>query len=163
MLLRRLIVSSRPLALRFDVLGLHAEVLFLKDALQQIGVQVDVVQISPYKTAMDMLQHADITPEYQAQLDWLLDDQFDTITAAMASGRGLSQDEIKDLIDQAPFFAEAAREKMLVDDLAYEDELALLLAGPQLAQSEELQNDAQENGSVLAGKEGVGMMEQEKE
>ena len=142
-----------PPGASFDVLGLHAEVLFLKDALQQIGVQVDVVQISPYKTAMDMLQHADITPEYQTQLDWLLDDQFDTITAAMASGRGLSQDEIKDLIDQAPFFAEAAREKMLVDDLAYEDELALLLAGPQLAQSEELQNDAQENGSVLAGKE----------
>ncbi len=126
-----------PPGATFDVMGLHAEVLFLKDALQQIGVQVDVVQISPYKTAMDMLQHAEMTPEYQAQLDWLLDDQFDTITAAVGSDRGLSQDEMKDLIDQAPMVAETARERGLLDDLAYEDQLANLLAPDNPAESKE--------------------------
>ena len=123
-----------PPGAQFDVLGLHTEVIFLKDALQQIGVQVDVVQISPYKTAMDMLQHADITPEYQAQLDWLLDDQFDMITAGMATGRGLSQEKMKAIIDEAPIFAESALEKGLLDILAYEDELAELLGSDKKGQ-----------------------------
>ena len=58
-----------PPGATFSMLGLHAEVVFLKDALQQIGVEVDVVQISPYKTAFDNLQHAALTPEYREQLD----------------------------------------------------------------------------------------------
>ncbi len=126
-----------PPGATFDVMGLHAEVVFLKDALQQIGVQVDVVQISPYKTAMDMLQHAGMTPEYKAQLDWLLDDQFDTVTAALGSDRGLSREGIKDLIDQAPIVATMAKEKGLLDDLVYEDELANLLAVPSLEESDD--------------------------
>ncbi len=81
-----------PPGTQFDVLGLHAEVIFLKDALQQIGVQMDVVQISPYKTAFDMFQHNDMTPEYRDQLEWLLDEQFDMLTADMAAGRSMSQD-----------------------------------------------------------------------
>lgn len=126
-----------PPGAQFDVMGLHTEVVFLKDALQQIGVQVDVVQISPYKTAMDMLQHADITPEYQAQLDWLLDDQFDMITADLAADRRMSQQQIKDLIDQAPLFAEKAQEHGLLDHLAYEDKLSFLLAENLIEQEQE--------------------------
>jgi protease IV len=141
-----------PPGAQFDVLGLHAEVLFLKDALQQIGVQVDVVQISPYKTAMDMLQHAQMTPEYKAQINWLLDDQFDTLTAAMGSGRGLSQEEMKALIDEAPFMAEKAKEKGLLDDLAYEDELAKLLAIPNLDQNEQSTINARQSDLITESK-----------
>ncbi len=117
-----------PPGSQFEVLGLHAEAVFLKDALQQVGVQIDVVQISPYKTGLDTLQHANMTPEFREQLEWLLDDQFDMITADMADGRSMSQIQMQDLIDEAPFFAQMAREKGLIDDLAYEDELVYLLA-----------------------------------
>ncbi|MDX1415848.1 MAG: signal peptide peptidase SppA, partial [Candidatus Promineifilaceae bacterium] len=117
-----------PPGATFEVLGLHTEVLFLKEALQKIGVQVDVVQISPYKTAMDTLQYSDMTPEFRAQLNWLLDDQYDTITAALAADRGFRQEEMMAFIDQAPMFAADAQEKGLLDDVAYEDELAFHLA-----------------------------------
>jgi protease-4 len=62
------------------------------------------------------------------QLNWLLDERFDMFTADMAQGRNLIQAEMKDLIDQAPFFAETARTKGLIDHVAYEDELVHLLA-----------------------------------
>jgi protease IV len=117
-----------PPGATFDMLGLHAEVVFFKDALQQIGVEVDVVQVSPYKTAFDNLQHATLTPEYREQLDWLLDDQFNLITADIAASRGLEQDVFSTFIDKAPHFAEEAVELGLIDGLAYEDELAYLLA-----------------------------------
>ncbi|MFN2104771.1 MAG: signal peptide peptidase SppA [Candidatus Promineifilaceae bacterium] len=117
-----------PPGATFNVLGLHAEVVFLKDALQQLGVEMDVVQISPYKTAFDNLQHATISPEYREQLNWLLDDEYDMITAGIAESRGLEQETLKALIDGAPYSAERAVELGLIDGLAYEDELAYLLA-----------------------------------
>ena len=119
-----------PPGAQFDVLGLYAEVTFLKDALARVGVQADVVQISPYKTAFDRFSQAGMTAEYRAQLDWLLDDQYDMLTADMAAGRGLSQDALRALIDRAPLSAEAARDAGLIDGVAYDDQLAEQLACP---------------------------------
>jgi protease-4 len=141
-----------PPGTQFEVLGLHAEVVFLKDALQQIGVQMDVVQISPYKTAFDMLQYSDMTLEYRDQLDWLLDDQFDMITADMAVGRSISQNQMKALIDEAPFFAQTAKQKGLIDDVAYEDELSFLLANSVTQSKKKTNDDVVEDISVQISK-----------
>ena len=135
-----------PPGATFSMLGLHAEVVFLKDALQQVGVEVDVVQISPYKTAFDNLQHTTLTPEYREQLNWLLDDQFGTITADMAKSRGMDQDTFSTLIDRAPHFAETAVELGLIDGLAYEDELAYLLAEEPQEQEDDTTRSANKNG-----------------
>lgn len=117
-----------PPGTRFEVLGLYTDVIFLKDALARIGVQADVIQISPYKTALDRLGQSDMTDEYREQLNWLLDEQFDLLTAAMAEGRGLTQSGIQRDIDEAPFAAHVALEHGLIDHIAYDDELAELLA-----------------------------------
>ncbi|MGW8319141.1 MAG: signal peptide peptidase SppA [Candidatus Promineifilaceae bacterium] len=116
-----------PPAVTFDVFGLRSEALFFKDALDQIGIEADVIQISPYKTAYNLLDKRDITPEQHEQLDWLLDDLFDLITTGMANGRDKTPEEIRSFIDSAPLQAQEALEYGLVDDLAYEDQLASLL------------------------------------
>jgi protease-4 len=136
-----------PPSATFNMLGLNAEVVFLKDALNQIGVEVDVVQISPYKTAFDSLQHATLTPQYREQLNWLLDDQYNTITADIAHSRGLEQDVFSAMIDQAPHFAEKAVELGLIDGLAYEDELAYLLAEKEPVQDDETAVVKEDNDS----------------
>lgn len=118
-----------PPGARFEVLGLYTEVTFLKDALARAGLEADVVQISPYKTAFDRFSRADITPENREQLEWLLDDQYDMLTAHMAAGRGLSQDEMRALIDRAPYSVEKAQTLGLVDHVAYDDELRHWLGG----------------------------------
>lgn len=117
-----------PPTTRFDVVGVRSEVVFVKETLGRIGIQADVLQISPYKTAYNALSHQDMSPEQREQLSWLLDDTFDLVTAAMAEGRGQSQAEIKSLIDQAPLSAQAAQAAGLIDHLAYEDELEKVLA-----------------------------------
>jgi protease IV len=116
-----------PPSAQFDVLGLRSEVTFLKDGLDRLGLEADVIQISPYKAAADRFTRSTLTPEYRAQLTWLLDDTYDIMTAAMAEGRAMSRADIQHLIDQAPFFAQAAQEAGLVDDVGYEDDLARLL------------------------------------
>lgn len=113
-----------PPGARFEVLGLYAEVTFLKDALAKIGLSAEVVQISPYKTAYDRFSQTDISPEYREQLNWLLDDQYDQLTADMAAGRHMSQAELKDWIDRGPLSPADAQAAGLIDHVAYDDELA---------------------------------------
>ena len=126
-----------PPSAQFEVLGIRTEVTFLKDGLERLGIHADVVQISPYKTAANALSHADMTPEQREQLDWLLDERFDMLTADMAAGRNMSQVEMKTLINQAPYFADKALELGLVDHIAYDDELAYLLAEPEAEASQD--------------------------
>jgi protease IV len=116
-----------PPSAQFELLGLRVEAVFLKDALAQVGVEAEILQVSPYKTAGNILDKAEITPEQREQLIWLIDDNYDLLTAEIASGRGLEQGAVKALIDRAPFTAMEARAAGLVDDLAYEDELPALL------------------------------------
>ena len=116
-----------PPSAQFDVLGLRSEVSFYKDALARIGVEVDVVQISPFKTAFDSFGKSEMTPEFKAQVDWLLDDQFAMLTSDMAADRGLELAELQQWIDRAPLTAAAALAAGLVDAVAYEDELAAAL------------------------------------
>lgn len=116
-----------PPGSHFEVLGLRSEAVFLKDALAQIGVQVEVVQISPYKASGNMFSKSDVTPEQQEQMEWLLDESYDMLTAGMAAGRGKEQLEIKALIDRAPLPAASALATGLIDHVAYEDQLPALL------------------------------------
>jgi protease-4 len=117
-----------PPSATFEVLGLNSEVVFLKDALDRLGVVADVLQISPYKTAYNMFDKSDITPQQREQIDWLLDDLYQLITKSIAEGRNLSQDSIRELIDGAPLSSEEALAAGLVDNLAYEDTLVFILA-----------------------------------
>ncbi|MCA9916987.1 MAG: signal peptide peptidase SppA [Anaerolineales bacterium] len=117
-----------PPSATFEAYGLHSEATFFKPALEKVGIGVEAVQISPYKSAPNTFIKDGITPEQQAQMDWLLDDLYDQITAAFANGRSLTQQQIQALMNQVPLTAEAALAAGLVDDVAYQDELETLLA-----------------------------------
>lgn len=118
-----------PLSAEFTAVGLSADVMHYKKALDRVGVQGDVIRVSPYKTAFNQFVEAEITPEEREQIDWLLDDRYDFLTAAMAEGRGMAQAQLQALIDGAPYGAGAAHELGLIDDVAYDDQLAHLLGG----------------------------------
>ena len=117
-----------PPGAQFDVVGLHSEAIFLRDALEKIGIRAEVLQVSPYKTAGNMFAESQITPEQRLQMEWLVDDTYDAITADLAEARGMTQERIKALIDMAPFPLEQALHAGLLDGIAYEDQLPDLLA-----------------------------------
>ncbi len=134
-----------PPSAQFDVLGLRSETVFLKDVLAQVGIETDVIQISPYKSAFDTFAKAEMSDQLKEQVNWLLDSIFDTITDAVADGRNKTQSEIKDLIDRAPLFAEEALAAGLLDNLGYEDTLAYELAAQETeAETVEVEAEADE-------------------
>jgi protease IV len=104
-------------------LGLRQQALFLKDALGAVGVSLDVVAISPYKGAFDQLSRGSISPEGQAQLEWLLDSRYDILVNDIAAGRNISPDAVRTMIDTAPHLDTNALQAGYVDGVMFEEGL----------------------------------------
>lgn len=115
-----------PLA-DWSVLGLRAAPLFLRRTLAQLGVEMEVVRVAPWKTAADPFIFDGLTEEARTQYEWLLDSLYSDLVEQIARGRKLAPEQVRALIDRAPLTAQEALEAGLVDALAYEDELPTLL------------------------------------
>ncbi len=120
-----------PPTASIDVIGLYSQTLFFKDALAEAGVEFENFQISPYKSAVDPLSKSEASPEFQEQVNWLLDENYDLLTAGIAEGRGLTQAQVQKIIDGGPHTAPEAKQLGLIDELAYDDEIEHLLFEPQ--------------------------------
>ncbi len=104
-------------------LGLRQNVLFLKDALASIGVEVEAIQITPYKSALDSLARDAISPEAEAQVNWLLDSTYEIITEGIAAGRKLTREQVQQMIDTAPHLGTDAHAAGYVDAVLNEEAL----------------------------------------
>ena len=115
-------VLATPLA-TLNVTGVRARVNFFKDALDRIGIEAEVVAVSPYKTAGDTYVRSDFSRESREQVERLLDRRYQEISHAVAEGRHLPLEEVRDAIDSAPHGTRDALSKGLLDGVCYEDEL----------------------------------------
>lgn len=107
----------------FMPLGLSNRVIFFKDALATLGMEAQVVQISPYKSAFDPFTHQDISPEMREMLDWMLDSRYDALVSDIAAGRGTTPDEVRAMIDGAPYSHGLVDEVGYVDAMLNEEDL----------------------------------------
>jgi len=117
-------VILAPKPAEWDVTGLRSELTFLKDSFAFLGVQAEVVNVSPYKTAGDTFARGDISPEHRAMIEWMMDGRFEVLLEAIAKARKLEPGQVRALIDKAPLTATAAQGAGLFDAVLYEDELA---------------------------------------
>ena len=115
-------ILATPLA-DLNVVGLRARVDFLKDALDNLGLEVEVVAVSPYKSAGERFVSNDFSRESREQAGRLLDRRFEAVVDAIADGRDLSREAVRAKIDLAPYGASEALSEGLLDGVLYEDEL----------------------------------------
>lgn len=116
-------VFASPLS-TLNVVGLRARVNFLKDALGSLGLETEVVAVSPYKSAADPISRSEFSPEAREQTERLLDVRFDELVNAISAGRDIPPEQVEALIDGAPYSATEAVRNRLLDGALYEDELA---------------------------------------
>jgi protease-4 len=107
----------------WSVLGIHAEVQFLRDALAKWGIEVEATAVSAFKSAADQFVRDDFSPESREQFERLIDLRFAELLRAIADGRGLSIGTVRSLVDRAPLGPRATVAAGLVDRLCYEDEI----------------------------------------
>lgn len=112
--------------------GFRTSAVFMKDALDSIGVQADIVAISPYKSAADFMTRSEISPEGRAQIDWLLDSQYEVMINSIADGRHISAAETRRLVDSAPYNDHEALAAKHVDGVLNEEALAAYLGAHHL-------------------------------
>ena len=119
-------VVTPPLA-NWTVTGFQAAPVYLKESLARLGIRFDVVKIAPWKTAADSVSRASMSDAERNQYGWLLDSLMRDVVDSISRGRKLAPDTVTALIDRAPLTAAAAQAAGLVDAIAYEDELPVLL------------------------------------
>ncbi|MBA3472876.1 MAG: S49 family peptidase, partial [Rubrobacter sp.] len=113
-------IFASPLS-TLNVVGLRARVNFLKDALGSLGLETEVVAVSPYKSAADPISRSDFSPESREQTERLLDARFDELVSEISAGRDIPPERIKTIIDNAPYSAAEAVRNKLIDGALYED------------------------------------------
>src|SRR4029077_2316727 len=103
--------------------GLAADVMFFRGSLDKLGVYPDIYQIGKYKSAGDTFTRKDMSEAHREFMNSLLDDLFNRYVDAIAQGRGKTSDQVRAIIDEAPYGAPKAKEIGLIDGVAYREEL----------------------------------------
>jgi len=103
--------------------GLAADVMFFRGSLDKLGIYPDIFQIGKYKSAGDTFTRKDMSDAHREFMNSLLDDLFNRYVDAIAKARGKSAEEVRAIIDDAPYGAPKAKDVGLIDGVGYRDEL----------------------------------------
>src|SRR5690348_5951002 len=99
--------------------GLAADVMFFRGSLDKLGVYPDIYQIGKYKSAGDMFTQKTMTDAHREYINSMLDDLYGHYVNAIAQARHKTPDDVRKLIDDAPYSAAKAKEVGLIDDSMY--------------------------------------------
>jgi protease-4 len=109
--------------------GLSAQMIFLKDALDRLGVNVQLIRHGKYKSAGEMFVRNSSSKENMEQNQEMIDSMWDSWSGAIAESRGLEKSDINSMLDNLELtFPKDFLEKGLVDELMSQDQLEDKLA-----------------------------------
>jgi protease-4 len=104
--------------------GFAAEAMFYKGSLDKLGIEADVIQIGPkYKNAPDRYTRKEMSDGQREVINALLDEYFTRYTNGIAESRKKSVDDIKAIIDGAPYNANQAKALGLIDQAFYREQV----------------------------------------
>ncbi len=104
--------------------GFAAEAMFYKGSLDKLGIEADVIQIGPkYKNAPDRYTRKEMSDGQREVINALLDEYFTRFTTAIAESRKKTVEDVKALVDNAPYTATQAKSQGLIDDALYREQV----------------------------------------
>jgi protease-4 len=98
-----------------NFIGLSAASPFVRGTFDKLDIRAEFPGRGDYKTARFMYTQTDFTPAHREMTGWLLDSIMDQLVQDIADSRGLEAEEVRNLVDQAPFIGEKSVEAGLVD------------------------------------------------
>lgn len=104
--------------------GLSSPMMFYKDLIDRLGLDIQLIRHGKFKSAGESFIRNDISPENRRQTEEMLLSVWDALADAICSSRDFSKSDLNGWIDNLAIGnVEAAREKGLVDELWYRDEV----------------------------------------
>ena len=104
--------------------GLSSRMVFLKDLLDELGVNVQLIRHGKYKSAGEMYIRNSSSPENMEQNKEMIDAVWSSWADEMAQSRGITAEALNAMLDNLEFnFPTDYLEKGLVDELVTREEL----------------------------------------
>ena len=114
-------VSMMPQG-EINLVGIGIQELFLRGALDWIGVKPDLYAIGKYKTAANLFLDKTMTPAQREADQGLIQSLFQQLTNQIATQRHLQPAAVLALVNQAPLTPEQGIQSHLIDKIEYEDQ-----------------------------------------
>ena len=122
-----------------QMVGLSSQMIFLKDLLDKVGVNYQLIRHGKYKSAGEMYIKNAPSAENREQYQVMVNSLWKTVAAATAESRGITVEKYNDLIDNLKLnFPEDFLENGLVDELQDHEGLVTKLC--DLAQVEKAED-----------------------
>jgi protease IV len=104
------------------LLGVGIETTFVRGTLDRLGIEPQFEQRYEYKNAADVLMRTEFTAAHREALERLAESVFGDAVETIADARGLSHDQVRELVNTGPRTASEAQAAGLVDRLGYRDQ-----------------------------------------
>ncbi|MCP4007072.1 MAG: signal peptide peptidase SppA [bacterium] len=128
---------------RLDLIGVRAQSLFFRRALDRWHIRPEVIAAGRYKSAADIIDRDSMSEPAREALEAVVEHLYRSLVCGLVAGRAQDEEQAVRWIDEGPYLAAEAAEAGLIDELLYPDELPVRLA--QLERDElESVDDAEE-------------------
>ena len=106
------------------ITGVGSQMIFLKDLLDALGVDVQLIRHGKYKSAGEMFVRSTASPENRLQNEVLINSIWNTMSKQIASSRGFTQEEFKGWVENMELcYPEEYKAKGLIDEVWYKDQV----------------------------------------
>jgi len=91
--------------------------------MDKLGISFEFERVGKYKSAVEPYSRTSLSEPAREAHEALLDDIYHELTTKIAEGRGITVEQVQELIDNGPYISVDAQTAGLIDEIAYEDEL----------------------------------------
>lgn len=110
--------------------GLSTQMMFFKDLIDKLGLDVQLIRHGKYKSAGEPFIKNDISPENRQQTEAMLNAIWDALAEDIAASRDFTKEDFNGWINELALAdIQTAKEKGLVDEIWYRDEVVEYICG----------------------------------
>ncbi|HEX9963165.1 MAG TPA: signal peptide peptidase SppA, partial [Pyrinomonadaceae bacterium] len=103
--------------------GFSAEVTFYRGSLDKLGIEPEVIAIGKYKNAPDQFTRKEMSEAHSEVMNAIIDEYYNRFINGIAESRKKSPEDVKAMVDNAPYHAAEAKQLGLIDEAAYRDQV----------------------------------------
>ncbi|HMS39882.1 MAG TPA: signal peptide peptidase SppA [Pyrinomonadaceae bacterium] len=103
--------------------GFAAQAQFYRGSLDKLGIEPQFLKIGKYKNAPDQYTEKEMTEGQREVINAVLDDYYTRIVNTISETRKKTPEDVKALIDNAPYNAMQAKQQGLIDETFYREQV----------------------------------------
>lgn len=103
--------------------GFAANAMFYRGSLDKLGIEPEVIKIGKYKNAPDQYTEKEMSDAQREVINAVLDEYYKRFTGGIAADRKKSVEDVRAIVDNAPYHGTEAQQIGLIDRAIYRDQV----------------------------------------